>query len=317
MAGERSKTIGEVGESIAENFFSKIGWGLPQKGIYYPCIKRQKHALSTSKSGEKTQHGIDFQFSYKSLLESETLNHLIISVKHAKDSKYPASATAKFKGYIQDLVHTRECFLRSGERRELNVDYKGCKRINDIPVLFYISSCDHEDFDFVSKLQSSRFMNDYDIGELYIVDNRRVSFILNVLTYIESKHSDWDWNFFNPLTGMNIADSTIMQHNKKMQVEFLNSPFVPFLLKKTVGGHETCKFLVASIDGFSANNFAKLITYCRQNTNDNVSDVEIVTGDYFPDDHDSIIRKVLSSNEMELNVSLGNFKPNFRSLANV
>ncbi|EIJ6618330.1 hypothetical protein LJK89_004803 [Vibrio parahaemolyticus] len=317
MAGERSKTIGEVGESIAENFFNKIGWGLPQKGVYYPCIKPQKHALSTSKKGEKTQHGIDFQVSYKSSLESETLNHLIISVKHAKDSKYPASATEKFKGYIRDLVHTRECFLRSGERRESNMAHKGCKRINDIPVLFYISSYDHEDFDFVSKLQSSRFMSDYDIGELYVVDNRRVSFILNVLTYIESKHSDWDWYFFHPLTGMNIADSTIMQHNKKMQVEFLNSPFIPFLLKKNVGGHETCKFLVASIDDFSENNFAKLITYCRQNTNDNVSDVEIVTGDYFPDDHDSIKRKVLSANETELNVSLGSFKPNFRSLANV
>ncbi|MGT0149940.1 hypothetical protein ACT691_11850 [Vibrio metschnikovii] len=98
----------EVGESIAENFYNKIGWGLPQKGVYYPCIKPQKHALSTSKKGEKTQHGIDFQVSYKSSLESETLNHLIISVKHAKDSKYPASATEKFKGYIRDLVHTRE-----------------------------------------------------------------------------------------------------------------------------------------------------------------------------------------------------------------
>ncbi|MBS9955915.1 GapS4a family protein [Vibrio alginolyticus] len=317
MAGERSKTIGEVGESIAENFFNKIGWGLPQKGVYYPCIKSQKHALSSSKRGKKTQHGIDFQVSYKSSLESETLNHLIISVKHAKDTKYPSSPTDKFRGYIRDLVHTRECFLRSGERRESNMSYKGCKQINDIPVLFFISSFDDEEFDFVSKLQSSRFMSEYDIGELYVVDNRRVSFILNVLSYIEREHSDWEWYFFHPLTGMNISDSTIMQHNKKMQVEFLNSPFIPFLLKKKIGDHETCKFLVASIDGFSENNLSKLITYSRQNTNDSVRDVEIVTGDYFPDDHDSVKRKVLSANETELTVSLGNFKPTLRSLADV
>lgn len=195
--------------------------------------------------------------------------------------------------------------------------FKGCKQINDIPVLFYISSHDHEDFDFISKLQSSRFMNDYDIKELYIIDNKRVSFILNVLSYIENQHSDWDWFFFHPLTGMNVSDSTIMQHNKKMQVEFLTSPFIPFLLKKKVGEHETCKFLVASIDSFTENNLSKLVTYCRNNTNDSVSDVEIITDDYFPDDHDSIKRKVLSSNETELNVSLGNFKPNFRSLADV
>lgn len=63
MAGERSKSIGEIGESIAENFFNKIGWGLPKKGIYYPCIKPKKHALPSSVKGEKTQHGIDFQVS--------------------------------------------------------------------------------------------------------------------------------------------------------------------------------------------------------------------------------------------------------------
>ncbi|MEZ8687510.1 hypothetical protein AB6D53_07745 [Vibrio splendidus] len=317
MAGERSKSIGEVGESIAENFFNKIGWGMPPKGVYFQCIKPKNHALPTAKNGEKTQHGIDFQVSYKSSLESDTLNHLVISVKHLKDSKYPSSATKKFKSYISDLVHTTECFQRSSERREVNLGYKGCKQINDIPVLFYISSKDPEDFDFTIKLQTSRFMNDYDIKELYIVDNRKVSFILNVLTYIESHYSDWEWYFYHPLTGMNIADSTIMQHDKKMQVEFLTSPFIPFLLKKKIGEHETCKFLVASIDNFTESNLSKLITYCRKNTNDSVSDVEILTSDYFPDDHDRIKRKVLAAHEAELNITLGNYKPNFRSLANV
>lgn len=317
MAGERSKSIGEIGESIAENFFNKIGWGLQQKGVYFPCIKPKQHALETTKSGEKSQHGIDFQVSYKSSLESETLNHLVISVKHLKDTNYPSSATKKFKGYISDLVHTLECFQRSSKRRDVNSDYKGCKQINDIPVLFYISSKDPEDYDFISKLQSSRFMNDYDVKELYIVDNKRISFILNVLNYIESNHSEWDWFFFHPLTGMNISDASILQHNKKMQVEFLTSPFIPFLLKKKIGEHETCKFLLASIDCFSESNLSKLITYCRQNTNDSIRDVEIITPNYFPDDHDSIKRKVLSSHETGLNVSLGNYKPNFRSLADV
>ncbi|MGB3726529.1 MAG: hypothetical protein WA981_12230, partial [Glaciecola sp.] len=72
MAGERSKSIGEVGEKIAENFFNKIGWGLPQKGVYYPCYKKEQHALPSSQSGEKNQHGIDFVVSYRSSLEAET-----------------------------------------------------------------------------------------------------------------------------------------------------------------------------------------------------------------------------------------------------
>jgi hypothetical protein len=316
MAGERSKSIGEIGESIAENFFNKVGWGLPQKGVYYPCYQPKFHALKESKSGEKTQHGIDFQISYKSALETETLNNLLISVKHIKDSKYPQSATTLFKGYISDLVHSMECFKRAPQHRETSAGHSGCKVINDIPVLFYISSKDHENHDFISCLQKSRFINDYDVKELYVVDNKKVTFILSVLDYIEKEHADYEWYFYHPVTGMNISDTNIQRHSKKMQIEFLTSPYIPFILKKKIGTHETCKFLLATIDSFSQDNFSKLVTYCRANTNDNISDIEISMADYFIDDSEGIARKVLSAYDIELDVKVSNYNSSFRSLAN-
>ena len=316
MAGERSKNIGEIGESIAENFFNKIGWGLPQKGVYYPCYKPKSHALKVSKSGEKNQHGIDFQISYKSTLEAETLNNLLVSVKHIKDSKYPQSATVTFRGYISDLVHSMECFKRTPQRREIAAGHSGCKIINDIPVLFFISSKDDENHDFISWLQKSRFMNEYDVKELYIVDNKKVTFILNVLNYIEQKYADYEWYFYHPVTGMNISDTNIHQHSKKMQIEFLTSPFIPFILKKKIGEHETFKFLLATVDSFTEDNFAKLVTYCRSNTNDNVSDIEIAMADYFADDSGGIVRKVLNAHDIELDVKASSYNSNFRSLAN-
>jgi len=316
MAGERSKSIGEIGESIAENFFNKIGWGLPQKGVYYPCYNQKTHALKESKSGEKNQHGIDFQISYRSALETETLNNLLVSVKHIKDSQYPQSATVKFKGYISDLVHSMECFKRTPQRREIAAGYSGCKVINDIPVLFFISSKDPEDHDYISCLQTSRFINDYDVKELYIVDNKKVSFVLSVLDYIEKEHADYEWYFYHPVTGMNISDTSIEQHSKKMQIEFLTSPYIPFILKKKIGEHETCKFLLATVESFSEDNFAKLVTYCRKNTNDNISDIEISMADYFIDDNDGIVRKILNVHNIDLEVKVSNYKPNFRSLAN-
>lgn len=316
MVGERSKRIGEIGESIAEKFFNKIGWGLPQKGVYYPCYNPKNHALKESKSGEKNQHGIDFQISYRSTLETETINNLLVSVKHIKDSQYPQSATTKFKGYISDLVHSMECFKRTPQRRKIADGYSGYKVINDIPVLFFISSNDPEDHDYISCLQKSRFINDFDVKELYIVDNKKVSFVLSVLDYIEKEHADYKWYFYHPLTGMNIGDNSIEQHSKTMQVEFLTSPYIPFILKKKIGGDETCKFLLATVDSFSEDNFAKLVTYCRKNTNDNISDIEISMADYFVDDNDGSVRKILNAHSINLNVKVSNYKPNFRSLAN-
>ncbi|MCH2087995.1 MAG: hypothetical protein MK175_12465 [Pseudoalteromonas sp.] len=315
MAGERSKSIGEVGESIAENFFNKIGWGLPQKGVYFQCYKNQEHALKTSKNDEKNVHGIDFQISYKSALESETLNNLLISVKHLKDSNYPKSATVKFQDYISDLVHSMDCFKRSPLRREVASGVTGCKAINEIPILFYVSSRNDENYDFVTCLQNSRFINDYDIKELYIVDNKKITFILDVLNYIEKTYSDYNWYFYHPMTGMNVADSNILHHSKRMQVEFLTSPFIPFVLKKKIGVHETCKFFLASVDGFTSDNFAKYLMYCRANTNDNISDIEISFADYFSDDSYGDVKKVLNAFDSELKVSVTNYKPNFRSLA--
>jgi hypothetical protein len=316
MSGERSKSIGEVGESIAENFFSKIGWGEPQKGVKFSCYQPKQHALKGSVNEKKTVHGIDFQFSYKSSLESETLNNLLISVKHIKDTKYPQSATEQFKSHVRDLIHSMDCFKRTPLRREVAQGFNGCKVISDIPLLFFISSKNDENYDFVNSLYNSRFMNEFDVKEFYIVDNKRVTFVLKTLSYIQSTFTDYDWYFFHPMTGMNIGDTDINQHSKKMQVEFLVSPFIPFILKKKIGEHETCKFFIASIDNFTQDNFAKLVTYCRANTSDNISDVEISFPDYFSDDCSGDAKKVLNAREdLTLEVKLSNYNPNFRTLA--
>lgn len=101
MAGEKSKNIGEVGENIAKNFFEKIGWGLPQKGVYFPCYKGKEHQLDKS---EKQQHGVDFLIPYKSALESETINNLIISVKHSKEKKLPSVCNRVIQRLYKRLI---------------------------------------------------------------------------------------------------------------------------------------------------------------------------------------------------------------------
>ncbi|MGB3726894.1 MAG: hypothetical protein WA981_14110, partial [Glaciecola sp.] len=221
-----------------------------------------------------------------------------------------------FKGYISDLVHSMDCFQRTPDRKECSTGFDGVKTISEIPVLFYISSNNDENYDFVNCLQSSLFMGEHETKELYVIDNMRVTFILSVLSYIESQHSDYEWFFFHPTTGMNISDSNIERHSKIMQIEFLTNSFVPFLLKKKVGDKETCKFFLATTDHFSRDNFAKLVTYCRDNSNDIVQDLEISMPDYFVDDHYEIVKKVLNAKEDYIDVKVSNFNSSFRSLAN-
>lgn len=208
-----------------------------------------------------------------------------------------------------------ECFKRSPNRREITSGYSGYKSANDIPVLFFISSKESSSSDYVTKLQSSRFISDYDLKELYVIDNSRVTFILDAISYLESHHKDYEWYFFHPVTGMNISDTSIHKHSKQMQVEFVNNSFIPFLLKKKVDDHETLKFIVVTKDLFSKESFSKWITYCRHHTNDSISDIEISMPDFYPDDHSSEINKVLSSYETKVDIKVSNYKPNFRSLA--
>ena len=59
--GEKSKTIGEIGENITGNFFDLIGWrnALPNESL--KCLKPQKHARKDSKK-RKTRHSWDGLF---------------------------------------------------------------------------------------------------------------------------------------------------------------------------------------------------------------------------------------------------------------
>ncbi|WP_419240490.1 hypothetical protein [Photobacterium leiognathi] len=207
--GERSKTIGEIGENIAGNFCDLVGWSNPQLGVSIDCIYKQKHALDSSKKGEKSTHGIDILHSYQSSLEEGTANTLLISVKHIKETKYPESVTVKVKGYFKDLLDTVDCYKKSKLKKSFIAKHIGCKTLNEIPVLFYISSHkdDSEHSNYIEKIKSTSFLSDHDVRELYVIDNNKLTFILNSLDYIKNKKSDYEWFFYSPYTGMNIAES--------------------------------------------------------------------------------------------------------------
>lgn len=122
--------------------------------------------------------------------------------------------------------------------------------------------------------------------------------------------------FFYPVTGLNISDTSSLRHGSKMQVEFLISGFIPFVITKKVGGHQVSKFVIVSADEFSEDNFSRFLTYARTSCADVISEIEIVMRGYYPDDHGPVVRKVISLCDEALEVNVSNYESGFRGLNN-
>lgn len=112
MAGEKSKSSGETGEKIVEQFFRKIGWTTANHNISFGCLNGKEHSRKGTKHENRTVHGIDEHFPYISGLESQTLINVMGSVKHTS-SKYFKSATNTFKEHIDDLIKATKCYQLS------------------------------------------------------------------------------------------------------------------------------------------------------------------------------------------------------------
>ncbi|MDI1277344.1 hypothetical protein, partial [Methylobacter sp.] len=79
-----------------DKFFNLIGWCDPLANQPISCLKPKKHALKGSKKGHRSEHGIDYLLSFKSSLESNTIESIVVSVKHS-DTPYPNKFLAESK----------------------------------------------------------------------------------------------------------------------------------------------------------------------------------------------------------------------------
>lgn len=224
--GEWSKKIGEYGENLVERFLSVIGWNDPVKGITIPCYMQNGEHKNDKEESVKT-HGIDFMYSYMNPLFDGQLNNIIISSKYTMD-KYPNSPTKKFKWYITDLINTIQCYNCSEKKAEFVSQYN-CSSHNDVGVLFWLSGSKDSADDLISNISSARI----DVicnNTVYIVDNRHVAFILELIKYIKAQNK-YSYSFYYPSTGLNVNPASRQNTGDIMPVEFLNSSLIPFKLE--------------------------------------------------------------------------------------
>lgn len=313
--GEKSKKIGEIGEDIVENFLKLIGWNSVILGQELKCRKHLKHARKDSKTQHRGTHGIDLLYCYKSPLESSTIENIVISVKHTGDP-YGNSPKTIFKKHVEDLVFTLECYKNSELKRSQMESFGRVKKAKDTGLLFWLSSSEETYDDVVVKISNLRQDPEWIFESFHVVDNKRISFVYNVLGFLKGNFSDATINFYYPETALSYVDDTISRSGSICPVEFLTSPVIPFMLKPTrIDLQDT--FCLASIDPFDYDGVKRLLKAAKEYTQEVRCQYLLIFPNYLSSSHAMIVRQAFSGLESDFisRVKVMSYHPDFRSLS--
>ena len=310
--GEWSKKIGEVGEEIVYEFLSLIGWGDAQKGIEISCIHGLKHKEQQS---PKKTHGIDYFLSLHSQLVNRTLDHLVISVKYS-ESPYPSSPVTKFKDHFGDLAKTIECFKKSQLRIESNLAVSSIDQSRDIGVLFWLTNKDSSDDDIISKIATSRRIEDYVYDIIYLVDNNRISFIYDTIKHIKAEFTKSKVEFFYPNTGRNFNPSNRESSGDILPVEYINSSILPIKITNTDG---TKSLVISTIEEFHKDRLKRLIGLAQELSLNLTKNTIILFPNYNDLNHQNDVQATkngFKDKSFTKTVTVNSFRKDFRGAKN-
>ncbi|QSV55306.1 MAG: hypothetical protein HEP80_16905 [Dolichospermum sp. UKL201] len=310
--GEWSRRIGEIGEEIVREFLELIGWGDSQRNLTLPCMKGPRH-----KNGERprTTHGIDYLFSYESQLSNRTLDHLVISVKYTLDS-YPKNPNSKFKEHFLDLAKTMECFKGSEIRQSSNSQFSGIDNAREIGVLFWLSNDASGTGDILQRVAGVRGIEDYKYNSIYVVDNKCISFIYDVIKYLSTNKPNSEIEFFYPNTGKNYNPINKQSSGKILPVEFVNSGVLPLKLSNK---DDSKTFVVAVTDDFQQDHLKRLMGLSYEITSDFAKDTLILFPNYDRIQHENQVIEAKSSfrdKRFTETVRVSSYRTDFRNTSN-
>ena len=275
--GEWSKKVGEVGEDIVKEFLSIVGWSDAQKGIELPCTL-QKH--------KRSSHGIDYFLSLESQLLHRTLDHLVISVKFTS-APYPSSPATKFKEHFSDLAKTVECFKKSQLRKESNSAASSIDQSRDVGILFWLTNDGKSYTDVISKVATTRRIENYNYDVIYLVDNNRISFIYDTVKYLRTTFSGSKIEFFYPNTGQNYSPSSRETAGSVLPVEYINASILPLKITNPDGSKS---LVISSVEAFHRDRLKKLIGLAQDISLDLTSGTRILFPDFNTLNHNNDVQ---------------------------
>ncbi|MCG6341204.1 hypothetical protein K6U19_08070 [Vibrio fluvialis] len=310
--GEYSKRVGEVGEKIVADFLKLFGWKNMCSNNELDCIIGD-HGCAT--------HGIDALFSYKSLLQQQTLTSVVVSAKYSGNAYEKVPST--FKSHFNDIAKTVECYSRSDIKRNLVTRFKGTSKKEDIGVLFYLNNVEDPAKDNIKdKILNSRISPDITFNTIHLIDNARASFLYSSLGFIRNKYQSEKPSFFCNVTTLNVDSNT--RHTPIMPVEYITSPVIPMSVPYKDGK----KFIILCDFDFSKDALTLVFRLAKKLCADFSSHYEIYFNYYNTLEHSPLVDEVkmtamfdsqddgdddYESTDLDVTLVVGTYNDNFRN----
>jgi len=274
MAGEKSKTSGEIGEKIAKGLLNRIGWGTSLKNVPIKC-NTPAHKGDGGK--QRTSHGDDQIFLYNNPFHDQRTDVVHVSVKNKLGSYSSSEATLKreFKEHLSELHEVIDCARYSEEVNQAASAFKARKKIFHSGLIIWVHN-DAEDIerDIKPTLSKMRLEHDSDVP-FYLIDANRASFIMKVMDDIERQKKEWA--FFFPLIGtVTTVDEARTGHF--LPLEIIASDVVPVVMYE---GDKT-EMVIYANQTFSEDAYKKLIAYALKFCTSLVTTIRIGLPDFNP-----------------------------------
>lgn len=305
--GELSRSIGEEGERIALKFFETIGWKSLALNTTLSCLNPVNH--KTGKSEKRSTHGVDLAFSYRSLTETNTIQHVIVSCK-ATETKYE-SPVGKFKEYIADLSQTMKCFSRSSVRSNWVKGFDNFNKQVDCGVLLWISLSE-KNCSVIDRVASCNFPEESNFGVICLIDNNVINFHFDVVKFVRDKYPNFTYNYFVPHTALSISDINGDRKTTVLPVEYINSPFLWILLEHKMISNEKPILLLVTKDGFNSDAFGMYLAAARDLAQSITNRFAFCFYDYVDYRDAKTVDLVLQSILQDVDVSVFPIVPDFR-----
>jgi hypothetical protein len=281
--GEYSKRIGEIGEEFVSDFLKTIGWLNPMLNFDIPSVDPDKHG--------KKNNGIDGFFHYRNPMIANTIENVIFSVKFST-KKYPANPIKVFKEYYTDLAMAIESFKYSDIRNNSLSQHSHIESTFERGILFWINNIKDET-DMTSKLSGIKIPKGYNHDGIILVDNNKMGFIFDSITYVNNKYSsNHDVRFSYFITGMNNDDQNIRQ-GKILPVQYLSSSILPFRVQNQLTDEVT--LVICTSDNFDEDGLVKLMGLAKNIGNNMQTKTVIAFPDYNKTDHEQRVDLIKQS----------------------
>lgn len=304
MAGEYSKKSGEYGEKIVFEILKLIGWGNADLNPTIKCISEEHNRKSKT-------HGLDFVFSLESPLINYVQDDVLISVKHHAEG-YPSGIVSKFKNHLTDLATSMDCFSYDDTYAVKRVSNQIRER-HTSGVLFWITSKNDLDRNLFEEITQFRNPEKPDFGPIYLVDNKRASFLYNAINFAKKYYTRFKFHYHS--TGYNDNNPTLKEYNGNiLPVQLINTNLLTIRVEDSKDGPTLLLFVNES---FSSPSLQRVMGFSHRITSSWAKAIIILYPDYLELTHLNdvqSVKRLFQSEEFIQTVQVKSFIENVSTL---